>query len=80
MTNPVERYSVSKKEGNIQTIEIGSCAAILSSLSTKIDGSFKITLEINPEDQSIISSLMQRFAINEKLFQIGFIALNQDIF
>lgn len=59
-------------------LEIGSCNAILSGISTKTDGSIKVTVEINPEDQAIISKLMQRFSINEKLLQIGFVALNQD--
>ena len=59
-------------------LEIGSCNAILSGISTKADGSIKVTVEINPEDQAIISKLMQRFSINEKLLQIGFVALNQD--
>jgi hypothetical protein len=58
-------------------LEIGSCNAILSGISTKVDGSIKLTLEINPEDQAIIAKLMQRFAINEKLLQVGIVALNQ---
>ena len=62
---------------NAQMVEIGSCSAILSGISTKADGSIKVTLEINPEDQDIISRLMQRFAINEKLLQVGFVSVNQ---
>lgn len=76
MTNPVERCPVDKTTSS-QMVEIGSCAAILSGISTKVDGSIKVTLEINPEDQDIISRLMQRFAINEKLLQVGFISVSQ---
>lgn len=58
--------------------EIGACNALLASISTKMDGSIKITLEINPEDQEIISRLMRRFAINEKLLQVGFVGVNHE--
>lgn len=58
--------------------EIGACNALLASISTKVDGSIKVTLEINPQDQEIISKLMRRFAINEKLLHIGFVGVDHE--
>ena len=57
--------------------EIGSCAAILSGLSTKADGSIKVILEINPTEQDILSRLLKLFATNEKLIQVAFIKVKE---
>jgi len=57
----------------MEVIEIGSCQAILSGISTKIDGSIKVTLEINPDNQEILSKLLSSFATNEKLLQVAFL-------
>ena len=57
----------------MQVIEIGSCQAILSGISTKVDGSIKVTLEINPDNQEILSKLLSSFATNEKLLQVAFL-------
>jgi hypothetical protein len=58
--------------------EIGACNAILSGISTKIDGSIKITLELNPDEHKIISELLKKYALNEKLLQVGFVAVSND--
>ena len=57
----------------MEVIEIGSCQAILSGISTKVDGSIKVTLEINPDNQEILSKLLSSFATNEKLLQVAFL-------
>ena len=57
----------------MEVIEIGSCQAILSGISTKVDGSIKVTLEINPDNQEILSKLLNSFATNEKLLQVAFL-------
>jgi hypothetical protein len=57
--------------------EIGSCAAILAGLSTKVDGSIKVILEINPTEQDILSRLLKLFATNEKLIQVAFIKVKE---
>jgi hypothetical protein len=56
--------------------EIGACEALIYSIGTKADGSVKLVLEINPSDQEIISRLMQRFLINEKMLRIGLVGVN----
>jgi hypothetical protein len=58
---------------SMEVIEIGSCQAILSGISTKVDGSIKVTLEINPDNQEILSKLLSSFATNEKLLQVAFL-------
>jgi len=57
--------------------EIGSCAAILAGLSTKVDGSIKVVLEINPTEQEILSRLLKLFATNEKLIQVAFLKVEE---
>jgi len=53
--------------------EIGSCEAILAGIATKIDGSVKITLEINPNDQELIGKLINCYLENRKLITVGFV-------
>jgi hypothetical protein len=53
--------------------EIGSCEAILSGVSTKVDGSVKVTLEINPNDQELIGKLINAYLQNDRLLTVGFI-------
>lgn len=50
--------------------------AIIKSIKTTIDGGFNLSLDINPDDEKIISSLMRKFAEGEKLLQIGMVAIN----
>lgn len=57
--------------------EIGSCEAILSGISTLKDGSVKVTLEVNPSDENLISRLMRAYLENEKLMQVAFIGIPQ---
>jgi hypothetical protein len=59
------------------TKEIGSCPAILAGVATKIDGSVKVTLEINPDQQDILSNLLKCFATGEKLLQVAFIQVKE---
>jgi hypothetical protein len=58
-------------------IEIGSCQAILASLSTKVDGSVKISFEINPDNQEIIFNLIKAFSSNQKLMQLGIFQITE---
>lgn len=53
--------------------ELGSCQAILSGVSTKVDGSVKVTLEINPNDQSVVHKLMDAYLCGDKLLTVGFL-------
>lgn len=54
---------------------LGVCQAIISGISTKVDGSIIIKLEINPDNQEIISALLQKWAINQRLVNIGIVSL-----
>ena len=58
-------------------IEIGSCQAILASLSTKVDGSVKVSFEINPDNQEIIFNLIKAFSSNQKLMQLGIFQITE---
>lgn len=58
-------------------MEIGSCNALIASISTKIDGSIKLTLEINPEEQAIISKLLKLWSINQRLITIGMVQVDE---
>lgn len=58
--------------------EVGSCMAILSGISTLRDGSVKITLEVNPEDQTILGKLMNLYLENERLFEVGFVGVENE--
>jgi hypothetical protein len=61
---------------SVKIAELGSCQAILSGVSTKVDGSVKVTLEINPEDQTIIGKLINAYLQNERLLQVAFLRLS----
>lgn len=63
---------MAKKEKPIVQ-EIGSCEAILSGVSTKVDGGVKVTLEINPNDQSLVAKLMNAYLENDRLLTVGFV-------
>lgn len=60
----------------VKVEEIGSCAAIIKSIKTTIDGGFNISLDINPNDEQLISKLMRKFANGDKLIEIGIVAVN----
>jgi hypothetical protein len=34
-----------------------------------------LTLEINPDNQEIISRLMRLYLLNERLFEVGFVGI-----
>ena len=55
--------------------QIGVCQAIIAGISTKVDGSIVIKLEINPEEQEIIAKLLQKWAINQRLLNVGLVSI-----
>jgi hypothetical protein len=57
-------------------IEIGSCEAILAGVSTKVDGSVKVTLEINPNDQQLIGKLINSYLENDRLLTVAFVKVS----
>lgn len=57
--------------------EIGSTEAVLSSISTKLDGSIKVSLEINPDQAILITNLFKCFAGNERLLQVAFVSMSK---
>lgn len=56
--------------------EIGSCNALLAGIATKIDGSVKITLEINPDEHKVLSELLKCYALDQKLLTVAFVREN----
>jgi len=50
---------------------IGAIQALLTSVSTKSDGSLKITFEVNPDEIKSINRLMELYLIDERLFCLG---------
>ena len=50
---------------------IGAIEALLSSITTKSDGSLKISFEINPSEVKTINRLMELYLIDERLFCLG---------
>lgn len=56
--------------------EVGACQALLSSISTRVDGSITIKLEINPEDKDLVNKLMNSYLQDQKLFTVAFIRVD----
>lgn len=56
---------------------IGVTQAIIAGISTKVDGSIVLKLEINPDNQEIISKLLQKWALNERLLNVGLVSVSQ---
>lgn len=54
---------------------IGVCSAIIAGISTKVDGSIVLKLEINPDEQEIISKLLQKWALNQRLLNVGLVSV-----
>lgn len=54
---------------------IGVCSAIIAGISTKVDGSIVLKLEINPDEQEIISKLLQKWALNQRLLNVGLVSI-----
>jgi len=57
--------------------EIGVCQAIIAGISTKVDGSVLLKLEINPQDQEIISKLLKLWTLNKRLMSVGLVSVEQ---
>lgn len=57
---------------------IGVCRAIISGISTKVDGSILLKLEINPDEQEIISKLLQKWALNQRLLNVGLVSVSHE--
>lgn len=58
--------------------QIGVCNAIIASISTKVDGSIKLSLEINPEEQEVISNLLKAWALNKRLVSVGLVVSDKN--
>lgn len=56
--------------------QIGVCQAIIAGISTKVDGSIVIKLEINPDEQEIIAKLLQKWAVNQRLLNVGLVSIH----
>jgi hypothetical protein len=61
----------------MQVSEIGSCQAILSGLSTRVDGSVTIKIDINPDQQQLITNLMKLWASSDRTMTVAFIRASQ---
>lgn len=57
----------------MKVTEIGSCQSILESIKTRTDGSFSITISINPDNHQVLQNLVKCFSDNEKLLQVAFV-------
>jgi hypothetical protein len=53
--------------------EIGSCQAILEGLSTKVDGSVTIKININPDNQELINNLMKLWGESNRSMVVAFV-------
>lgn len=58
-------------------MEIGVINAILNSIKTRVDGSVSLTLEVNPSEVDVIHKLLECYLINEKLFTVAFVKVEQ---
>lgn len=61
----------------MNVVEIGTCNAIVSAISTTKDGGYKLTLELNPEDKKVINQLMGRYGDGKKVIQLGILGLEE---
>ena len=52
---------------------LGSTPAILSGISTRIDGSVTIKLDINPDQRELISNLMSLWAESQRELMVVFL-------
>lgn len=58
-------------------VEIGSSRALIQKIQTTIDGGFRLTLDILPQDQEILSKLLKRYALGERIVEVGIIAIDR---
>jgi len=61
----------------MQVQEIGSCQCILESIKTRTDGSFNITICVNPDNQQVLQNLVKCYSDNEKLLQVAFVKVDE---
>jgi hypothetical protein len=59
-------------------IEVGSCRALISKIQTTIDGGLRLTLDLNPDDEKLVSSLMALYARGNRLLQVGILSVGDD--
>lgn len=52
---------------------LGSTQAILSGISTRIDGSITIKLDINPDQRELVSNLMSLWAESQRDLMVVFL-------
>ena len=57
--------------------QIGVCQAIIAGISTKVDGSIIIKLEVNPSEQEIIAKLMNKWSLNQRLLNVGLVSITK---
>jgi hypothetical protein len=57
--------------------EIGAINCILSAIKTKVDGSCSITIEANPNEIQVINKLMQSYLLNERVFTVAFVKVDE---
>ena len=62
----------------MRVTEIGSCTAIVNTISTTRDGGYKLTLELNPEDRQVINKLMDRYGVGKKVVQLGIVGVEDE--
>jgi hypothetical protein len=60
----------------MQAQEIGTAQAVLSGISTKVDGSISIKLDILPTDQLLISNLMALWASSDRSLTAAFVRVD----
>jgi hypothetical protein len=51
---------------------LGSCIAILDGLSTKVDGSVTIKVNIDPSNQELITNLMKLWSESNRSMAVAF--------
>ena len=59
-------------------VEIGAINAILAGINTLKDGSVKITLEVNPDEQQVLNKLLNSYLTNQRLFTVAFIRMDDN--
>ena len=56
--------------------ELGTANAIISSITTLKDGSVKVSIEMNPEEQKLINNLMNAYLKGDKLVAVAFVSID----
>ena len=58
--------------------EIGTCNAIVNSISTTRDGGYRLSLDLNPQDREVIKKLMDRFGLGKKVITVGIVGVEEE--